>query len=617
MLSVPELRFSPGLSYDEHWTPEGTVSPIALRHFVPDMSSRPLLGLLAVVLALAPVAVRAEVDVFGLGNGQHGSLQVRTTGTVINDSTPLTAEALAGASELRVTDVSAFAAGELVLVLQMGSDTALPGVVETDVSVELVGSGAGRWELARLASVAPGVLRLTAPLVNRFATVSQVVRVPEYSDVRISTSGSSLQAPPWNGRNGGVLAFLVTGTVFNQGSLVADGAGFRGGVAETGVATALYGCAALNGPVGSGGASGGGTNKGEGLASASAGAPTHGHGRLGNAGGGGNCHDAGGGGGGHVGRGGRGGNSGSDDSARVVGGHGGAALRYQHWERLLLGGGGGAGLEGTNGGAGGGIIFFRARELQGPRPRGFITANGATPLAATHGGGGGGGAGGTVHVRIETQFGCTGVEARGGAGANSDVSPGGGGGGGRLFIQGVAGVEAGCVTSVNGGLAGSTPTAGNWGAEPVTEGAPDSAGGSTTIDQGFTAPTVTWVSPGRGAVDVDPSARLEGKTAPGATVQVFIDGAPLGSPVVADSAGGFAVEASPALAKGPHEARAWAEQLGVRGGLSEPLGFTVGDALALRVGFGCGAVPVATGSGLGALGLVVLAVLLGRSRKES
>jgi MYXO-CTERM domain-containing protein len=299
-----------------------------------------------------------------------------------------------------------------------------------------------------------------------------------------------------------------------------------------------------------------------------------------------------------------------------VGGHGGAALGgYEPRERLLLGGGGGAGIEGTDGGAGGGIIFFRARELQGPKPRGLITANGTTPLAATHGGGGGGGAGGTVHVRISERFGCTVLEARGGTGANSDISPGGGGGGGRLFAQGAGGVESVCALSVNGGLAGSTPTAGHRGAEPVTAGDPVFAGGQTIITQGFVVPTVTWVSPGAGAVDVNPSPLLEGKTAPGSTVQVFLDGVALGSPVVADDAGGFTIEVIPALPKGPHEARAWAEQLGVRGALSEPLGFTVGDPLSLRVGFGCGAVPVATGSGLGALGLVVLAVLLGRQRR--
>ncbi len=563
---------------------------------------RPLLGLLAAVLALAPVTALAEADVFGLGNGQHRDLTVRDPSLVINASTPLAAEAPAGSSELRVVDASAFATGELVLVLQMGSDTALPGAQETEVSVSLTDSGAGRWELARLASVEPGVLRLTAPLVRRFASVSQVVRVPEYDVVRLTSTNASLVAPPWNGRNGGVLAFLATGTVFNSGSLVADGVGFRGGAAENGSSTQM-GCEALNGPVGVGGASGGGALKGEGISSA--GDATSGYGRLGNGGGGGNCHDAGGGGGALGGKGGRGGNSAQEDGSRPVGGHGGAALGFEPQERLLLGGGGGAGHEGSAGGVGGGIIFIRAHEVQGPKPRGLITANGSTPLASSTGGAGGGGAGGSIHVRVERRLGCTVLEARGGAGGNSDISPGGGAGGGQLYLQGQGGVDTACTVSASAGLAGTTSTGGNSGAEPVSGSEADFAGGTVVIDQGFAVPAVpTWVSPGAGDV-VSPMSPLEGKTAPGASVQVFLDGAPLGAPVVADAAGVFSVMTPAELQEGPHEARAWAEQLGARSSLSEPLGFTVGE-LALRVGFGCGSAPAAAGGGLGALGLAVL-----------
>ncbi|WP_309896936.1 adventurous gliding motility protein AgmC [Archangium sp.] len=572
----------------------------------------PLLGLLAMVLALAPVTALAEGDVFGLGNAQHGNLTVRDPGLVINASSPLSAEALAGSSELRVADVSAFAAGELVLVLQMGSDTALPGAQETEAAVSLTDSGAGRWELARLASVEPGVLRLTAPLVRRFASESQVVRVPEYDAVRLNTS-AALVAPPWNGRNGGVLAFLATGTVFNSGSLVADGVGFRGGTAQTGT-SAQMGCEALNGPVGGGGASGGGANKGEGIASASAGAATSGYGRLGNGGGGGNCHDAGGGGGALGGRGGRGGNSAQEDGSRPVGGHGGAALGFEPRERLLLGGGGGAGHEGSAGGTGGGIIFIRAHEVQGPKPRGFITANGGTPLASSTGGAGGGGAGGSIHVRVERRLGCTLLEARGRAGGNSDISPGGGAGGGQLYLQGQGGVDSACAVSASAGLAGTTSTGSSSGAEPVAGSEAAFTGSTVVIDQGFVVPTVpTWVSPGAGEV-VSPLSPLEGKTAPGASVQVFIDGVPVGAPVVADATGSFSVVTPAEIPRGPHEARAWAEQLGARSALSAPLGFNVGD-LQLRVGFGCGSAPAAEG-GLGAfaLALALLVCVPGRGK---
>lgn len=585
------------------------MSPALSRRFIPGLVPGFPLGLLALVLGLLPAAVRAEPDTFGLGNGQHGSLQVRGAGFVINDATALTAEASAGATGLSVADASAFKAGELVLVLQMGEELSFEALRAAVDELDARGSGAGRWELARLAEVSAGVLRLSAPLVRRFAVVSQVVRVPEYTDVRISNAGV-LRARPWDGRSGGVLAFLATGTVFNQGALDVDGLGFRGGSAETDVAGALYDCAAQDGTA----PSGGGARKGEGLAGLGEGIPGSGYGRLANAGGGGNCHDAGGGGGGHVGQGGQGGRSSQEASERDVGGRGGSALRYERTEeRLLLGGGGGAGIEGSSGGVGGGIIFVRAREIQGPKPRGFITADGlAAPSASgLHGGGGGGGAGGTVHVRVAEQLGCTELSANGGTGASSDTSPGGGGGGGLLFIQAERGVPADCTAAVSAGLSGYTPT-GTRGAEPVAAGDPLYEGRADVLNQAFAAPGVPrWVSPGAGEGGVAARPRLEGRTAPGATVQVLLDGAPLGEPVVADGTGVFSVVPSTELARGPHEASAWAEQYGYRSAPSEPLGFTVGD-LVLQVGCGCGE---ASGSGVWGLGLAVLALVLRGVRK--
>ncbi|MFL5353446.1 adventurous gliding motility protein AgmC [Archangium sp.] len=592
------------------------MSPIVSRRFVPDHAPAFFpVGLLALVLALLPAPGRAEADVFGLGNAQQGSLQVRDPGFVINTSTPLAADVPAGVTELSVVDASGFAAGQLVMVLQMGGEQPLSEYRDDKVKLGRSGEGAGRWELARLSEVATGVLRLTAPLVSPFSRASQVVLVPEYKDVRIQNTGS-LRAPAWNGRSGGVLAFLATGTVFNQGSLEADGMGFQGGAAEAGVAGSSYDCAALDGPAGSGGASGGGARKGEGLASALSGAPTRGYGQLANGGGGGNCHDSGGGGGGHVGQGGRGARSSQETTERDVGGRGGAALRYEPLERLLLGGGGGAGIEGSAGGAGGGIIFVRAREIQGPKPRGFITANGlaAPSSVGMHGGGGGGGAGGTVHVRVAQSLGCTGLSAKGGAGADSDTAPGGGGGGGLLFVQSSGGVPPECTASAGSGLAGNSPQ-GTRGAEPVVDGASDFEGDQSVIDQGFVVPAVpSFVSPGAGADDVDPLPRFEGRTAPGASVQVFLDGAPLGAPVVADEAGNFVLVSPVELAKGPHEVHAWAELLRVRSVTSEALGFTVGEGLSLQVGFGCGVAPAGGAWGLG-LGVLVLS-LGARRRRE-
>lgn len=585
------------------------MSPSVSRRFVPGLVTGLPLGLLAVVLGLLPLAVRAEPDAFGLGNGQHGRLQVTAAGTVINASTPLLAEAAAGATELSVAEASVFAAGELVLVLQVGDEQPFESLRAAVDELEVRDSGAGRWELARVAEVGTRVLRLSAPLVNRFASVSQVVRVPEYTDVHVLNE-ASLRARPWDGRSGGVLAFLATGTVINQGSLEVDGLGFRGGSAESGVATALFDCAAEDGTA----SAGGGARKGEGLAGRGEGIPRSGYGRLANGGGGGNCHDAGGGGGGHVGPGGQGGRSSQEKLERDVGGRGGSALRYTRaQERLLFGGGGGAGIEGTAGGAGGGIVFVRAQAIAGPGSRGVITANGLDALSASavHGGGGGGGAGGTVHVRVAQKFGCTVLSANGGAGAFSDISPGGGGGGGLLFIQAEGGVPAGCAATSSAGAAGYSPE-GTRGAEPITAGDPSYGGRQEVIPRAFAAPAVPgWVSPGAGETGVAAMPRFEGRTAPGATVQVFLEGEPLGAPVVADDSGTFVVVASTELAVGPHEASAWAEQYGFRSAPSAPLGFHVGS-LALDVGCGCG---VASGSGAWGLGLAVLALRGARRRR--
>ena len=60
-------------------------------------------------------------------------------------------------------------------------------------------------------------------------------RAPRWSacpstPARTCSLRGSLLAPPWDGRSGGVLAFLATDAVLNQGLISADGAGFRGGV---------------------------------------------------------------------------------------------------------------------------------------------------------------------------------------------------------------------------------------------------------------------------------------------------------------------------------------------------------------------------------------------------
>ena len=401
---------------------------------------------LALVLGLVSSTARAEPDVFGLGTGQHGPLRVQGAAVVLNTATALSSPAVAGEVTLAVRDSSGFSAGELVLVLQVQAEGPAPAT-GTLPPLDVTATGAGRWELGRLESVAPNLLRLTAPLVSGYAAPgSQVVRVPEHTDVHV-LPGASLQAAPWDGSQGGVLALLASGTVLNEGAVSADGAGFRGGAFAV-MSSQPFGCVAPNQSFATGGA-----RKGEGLFSAVPGAPTHGFGALGNGAGGGNCHDSGGGGGGHVGAGGNGGFSVPSDNSRDVGGRGGAALRYPPLERLLFGGGGGSASgnssSGTAGAAGGGILYMRANAVTGT---GRFSASGLAASVSGTDGAGGGGAGGSVTVRVAGRLDCSSLSAAGGRGGDNNNSglhgPGGGGGGGLVWVQAVGGA---CPTAAPAG----------------------------------------------------------------------------------------------------------------------------------------------------------------------
>ncbi|WP_164011693.1 adventurous gliding motility protein AgmC [Pyxidicoccus trucidator] len=475
------------------------------------MRSVPLLVL--VLLMAAPA--RAELDSFGLGTGRSGPRSVTVANTVINPSVRLVANASAGSRVLRPESLGGLGRDALVLIHQTvgfpastpsgGSGSANPGAV-------------GRWELARVETTgtAPAELRLTAPLVNSYTVPgAQVVFVPEYTNVTIGAA-ASLVASPWDGLSGGIVAFLATGTVTNQGLVSADGAGLRGAVYVNHPDT--LGCSGQDVPPELGGAF-----KGEGLAVNRFGVAS-GRGYLVSGGGGGNCHNAGGGGGGHGGGGGTGGRTASDlDSSRAEGGFGGAKLTYLLVEQALFGGGGGAGQGnndlGSGGGAGGGLVLVRANTVAGA---GRFTANGASPgLTLGDDGAGGGGAGGAVIVRAAGAVNCGGVQAAGGAGGTVNDSirylgPGGGGSGGYVLLQGPAGT---CPMAVPGGASGMTKV------DNTAHGA--SAGGSG-VSQEYRVPyqvptTPAVVAPANGAVGVSTRPVFQGTTDPGVRVIISVD----------------------------------------------------------------------------------------------
>ncbi len=367
-----------------------------------------------------------SIDSFGLGEGRSGALSVTVAGTVVNtyaeilttSASQVTVGPLQGAS-------APFAPGDLVMIWRTTGLTA----VTTSQAVFNLGTDVAGYEFGRVKSVSGSTLTFTNPLgsVSRYATGSQVIRVPEYTTVTIA-AGAGVVPYAWDGTCGGAVVFLATGAVTSDGSVAADSAGFRGGGLENATSVVVApGCTAHDGSDES--ASCGGAHKGEGLDPAAYALPvvpsggdmlaTYGNGNYANGGGGGEARNAGGGGGGHFGLGGTGGDTALLDGSRAVGGYGGAPLSYVPGSGFVsLGGGGGAGDEdhgtGTPGGSGGGVVFIRAASIAGT---GTFTAQGAT-IAGTAGtdGSGGGGAGGAVFLFSAGAVACTIASANGGAG---------------------------------------------------------------------------------------------------------------------------------------------------------------------------------------------------------
>ncbi|WP_414653982.1 adventurous gliding motility protein AgmC [Hyalangium sp.] len=528
----------------------------------------------SLLVLLAAGSALAEPDTFGLGTGRSGALVIDTSDTVVNRYTRLTANAAAGMKELTISEGSGFSAGELVLLHQ--STGLMPGLVSGDQNpVNLHSGTAGRFEYARVEQVLPNMLQLTAPLLYSYtADATQVVSVPEYTDLQLN-AGGSIRAEPWDGSMGGIVAVLVSGALTNDGLITVKGAGFRGGTFFD--HPDIRDCTGFDVPE-----SAGGTYKGEGLVAGRYGAAS-GRGNLANGGGGGNCHNSGGGGGGHAGAGGLGGFSFTGDGSRDVGGLGGAPVVYLPYEHLLFGGGGGSGEGdddlGTGGAAGGGLILIRARQVLGT---GSFSAAGASAdgtRPAGDDGAGGGGAGGAISVRAQKELMCGSAVAYGGAGGDSThttivMGPGGGGAGGVVFLQGES---ITCPASVLAGAAGLSVAQGDsHGAGPAKIDSGPSYGSAQPVPEAFRSPnTPVLTQPADGATGVPRRPSMEGTAEPGVLVQLYLDGIPYAQVLSSSTDGAFVYTPTADLALGAHELSASAQSLGVRSAVSEPTRFDV------------------------------------------
>ncbi|APR99792.1 MYXO-CTERM sorting domain-containing protein [Pajaroellobacter abortibovis] len=450
-------------------------------------------GMLGVVASLALVQTAQGADTYGLGTGKDGDKAISGVAetvlhryaqvTAIIDNKALTVTERAD-NDAIAPDAPKFEPGVMVLLIQStgyGKDFAqLPVPRKNSVDpwlkspLSMTGTSVGKFELARIKTASNGTIGLTKPLEQTFdPIVTQVLTVGEYQNMMIDT-GTRLVPLPWNGATGGVVAVFAAQKLTNNGSISADGAGFRGGAPSAnpiyqGARTAkncneMYG-APHKGRFGYRGESFElsaftveNANKEKDDKSHSPVASqvwAHGgYGVLLSGGAGGGCRGSGGGGGGNGAAGGRGGNAHDLNKAnmRAVGGMGGAKVDGDFPASLFMGGGGGGGHQshnlGSAGGSGGGIVIVRAGEIDGNgaiSSKG-VTANANNPSSGNNNDGkGGGGAGGSVLIQVAGNYAAGGtVSVNGGSGgAVATVEPdkygsGGGGGAGNLCISAAA-----------------------------------------------------------------------------------------------------------------------------------------------------------------------------------
>ncbi len=183
-------------------------------------------------MLVLPWAARAERDNFFTGTGKDGAYTAPGASSNINIHVRLTAAVDVGDLVVPVAAATGLAAGDLIMLHQSPGINPVPAAGPAG-PVDLTTSSLGRWELARISSIAGLKLTLTRPLVSAFgSTGAQVVRVPEFTTVTIN-SGTSISCNQWNGTSGGVLAFLATGTVTNNLLIHASSRGFRSGNSGT------------------------------------------------------------------------------------------------------------------------------------------------------------------------------------------------------------------------------------------------------------------------------------------------------------------------------------------------------------------------------------------------
>jgi gliding motility-associated-like protein len=384
------------------------------------------------------------------------------------------------------TEMTYFQPGDKVLLIQMtGTDLADPPGLLTNANRFQNGwNNAGMYEILQVDQTSSNEVVFTDNISRAYTTGEkiQLVRFVEGDNVTIT---APVNAAPWDGNTGGIVAILGMDSVILKASIDASSAGFRGGTVpaenytggcrkDVNVSTLPWVLDTLYFLPSQVNRSG---NKGEGIVTTLC-PYTKGSGFAINGGGAGNGLYSGGAGGSNYRQGGDGGQQSTACTETLYSSWGGYACKDLYaTSRVIMGGGGGTGVKSStntasNGGNGGGLVFILTGVLD-VRNGSYIWANGQNVTTTVTGSGGGGGAGGTVLLDVTSCPNSFWIRIHGGSGGKVSGTPcsgsGGGGSGGVLWHSGSS-IPVIIVDSTFG-------AAGHTTACVVTDGSPGSYGG--------------------------------------------------------------------------------------------------------------------------------------------
>lgn len=372
---------------------------------------------------------------------------------VVNKYTKVTS--VVNTSNITVLSAADFNVNDTVMIIQMKGIEYSPGSLNPPPTPATIlnARSAGKYEFIIIQNIVGNTITFLSQLKNVYDPTEsvQLIRVPSYQNAVVT---SKLTCAPWDGEKGGVLAFMVSGTLTMNADIDVSEKGFRGATPITYATARCFVSPSVSYPVfrilnaTSDSTSG---YKGEGVITNKF-VYRHGIGQAGNGGGAGTGSYSGGGGGSNFGIGGNGGKESCASLSQPNWGGLGGTISQQYFgngsdnRRIYLGGGGGSGIQksaskGTPGGNGGGIAIILSQTIV---TNNFsIKANGGDVNVATTDGSssGGGGGGGMVLLAIDSVKNNLIVSAKGGDGGDASsgafcYGQGGGGGGGFVWFAG-------------------------------------------------------------------------------------------------------------------------------------------------------------------------------------